>query len=219
MERIQIICGHYGTGKTNYALNLALDAAAAGTAVTLVDLDVVNLYFATSEYRDMLKQKGINVISPNMAGTTLDAPSLSAGIFSVFDREDGLAILDLGGDDVGATALGRFAQQIRENGYDMRYVINFYREQVNTPQKARTLLREIEAACHLQASSIVNNSHLGEQTTAEDIRKAIPYAQETAELLKLPLLANTVPKSLEAQLDGMLENVYPVEVIVKLPWT
>lgn len=218
MEQIRVICGHYGTGKTNFALNIALDAAKEGQKVTLVDLDIVNPYFRSSGYAELLRAQGVNVISPNMAGTTLDAPGLSAGIFSVFDQVRGTAILDVGGDDAGATALGRFSARLRENGYEMLYVVNAYRAMVGTPERAVELLREIEAASRLEAAGIVNNSHLARQTTAQVVPDSIEYAQRTAALAGLPLVAHTVPRDLAAQLDQTVEKIYPIDIIVKLPW-
>ena len=179
MKRITLVCGHYGSGKTNFALNLAVNAAKSGEKITLVDLDIVNPYFRTADYKDELEAAGVNVIAQNLEGTTLDAPALTARMFSIFEESMGRVIVDVGGDG---------------------------------------LLGEIEAACRLKATGLVNNSHLGAQTTAQDILLPVPYAEKTAELAGLPLVYTTAPKSVAGELEGKIDNLYPVDVLVKLPW-
>lgn len=218
MKRITLVCGHYGSGKTNFSLNLALNAAKRGERITLVDLDIVNPYFRTADYKDELEAAGVNVIAQNLEGTTLDAPALSARMFSIFEESMGRVIIDVGGDDAGATALGRFSRQLNESGYDMLCVINKYRKFISDPEEAVEMLAEIEAACRLKVTGIVNNSHLGAQTTAQDILASVPYAEKTAELASLPLVCTTAPKSVASELEGKIENLCPVDVLVKLPW-
>lgn len=218
MKRITLICGHYGSGKTNFALNMAVNAAKNGEKITLVDLDIVNPYFRTADYRDELEKLGVNVIAQNLEGTTLDAPALTARMFSIFEESMGRVIVDVGGDDVGATALGRFSKQLETSGYDMLCVVNKFRKFISSPEEAAQLLGEIEAACRLKATGIVNNSHLGAQTTAQDIISSVDYAKNTAELLDLPLVYTTASKAVAHQLAGEVENLYPVDVLVRLPW-
>lgn len=218
-----LVTGHYGSGKTNLALNLALDSAFAGDAVTLVDLDIVNPYFRSSDYSAMLAERGVRVISPQFAGTTLDAPSLSSAIYSVFDSP-GDVIFDVGGDDVGATALGRFARQIEALDYDLLYVVNRYRNLTATAEEAAALLREIESASHLVATAVVNNSHLRDETTLATVLDSMKFARETAGLLGLPLAFTTVPAPLADQIDRTLgaetaiSDAYPVQIYVRAPW-
>ena len=164
--KLIIVCGHYGTGKTNLSLNLAHRLRSEGKSVTLVDLDVVNPYFRSSDYTKELESLGIHVLAPGGAGTTLDIPALPASIFSVFDTNADHVIFDTGGDDAGVTALGRFSGRIKEAGdYAMLYVINQYRVLTTTAEEAASLLPEIEAASRLKATGLVNNSHMSRQTT------------------------------------------------------
>lgn len=219
LKQINIICGHYGSGKTNLALNLAIDRQSKGERVTVVDLDIVNPYFRCADYTTLMESHGIKVISPSTAGTTIDAPGLTASILSVFDSSGRCVIIDVGGDDAGAFALGRFSNRIAEsNDYQMLYVVNKFRKLTATPQEAVDLLREIEWAGSLRATGIVNNSHLARLTTAKDILESQSYAVEVAKLVGLPLLMTTAPLALEAELTGKVENLFPVEIIVKLPW-
>jgi signal recognition particle GTPase len=130
-----IVCGYYGCGKTNLSINLAVDIAASGKKVTLVDLDVVNPYFRSSDYSGVIDSHGIKLISPVFAGTVSDVPSISSAILSVFDSE-GVVIFDVGGSDVGAAALGVFYQKLKSVNYDMLYVVNRYRTMGGDPLEA-----------------------------------------------------------------------------------
>lgn len=221
--RFTVITGHYGSGKTNLSINLALDLAAIYDEVLLVDLDVVNPYFRSSDYTAMLAEHGVRVISPTFAGTTLDTPSLSAAVSAAFDTT-GAVIFDVGGDDVGATALGRYSKDIRAIDHEMLYVINHYRNLTAEPAEAAALLAEIESACHLKATGVVNNSHLRDETTAATVLDSLPFARDTAELLGLPLRLTTVPEHLTAELSGTpgaagyVENAYPIKIHVRTPW-
>lgn len=214
-EDIIIICGHYGCGKTNLALNMAADFSAKGEQVTLIDLDIVNPYFRSSDYAEFIKEHNIELIAPTFAHSNLDLPALPAEMYSVFTRK-GRRIIDVGGDDAGATALGRFAPQLKNVGYTMLYVVNKYRIQSSTPEEACELLGEIEQASRLKADYIVNNSHLMEFSNAETIADSVGFAAETARLLGLPIAFTSAEKNIAAQLDS--EDIYPVEIIVKKPW-
>ncbi|NLV49765.1 MAG: ParA family protein [Clostridiales bacterium] len=215
-RRITLICGHYGCGKTNLSVNFALDAAAGGENVTVVDLDIVNPYFRTSDYSELLKSHGVRLIAPRYSGSTLDIPSIPGEINSVFDSIEGRVLFDVGGDDAGSTALGRYASQFEGVDYDLLYVINKYRPLTASSGDAAQLLSEIERSSRLKATGIVNNSHLMSDTTCDTIRSSMDFARETAEQLKLPLLMTTAPRSVAATLD--IENLYPIDIYVRTPW-
>jgi hypothetical protein len=181
----------------------------------MVDLDIVNPYFRSSDYIDKLKQKGIRMIASGSSGTTLDMPALPAEIASTFDNGD-YAVIDVGGDDAGATALGRFASKIMRLDYELLYVINKYRPLTAEAETAAKLLAEIEAAARLKAGGVINNSHLMQFTDEETITSALPYAEETAKALGLPLKFTTSPRELAKKLTNL--NIYPVDIHVKTPW-
>ena len=214
-KRFTIICGHYGCGKTNLSLNLAIDRAKEGKSVTLVDMDIVNPYFRSSDYIPLLKEYGISIIAPSFANTTLDTPSLSAEINRVFET-DGTVIIDAGGDDAGATALGSFSAKISKIDYDMLYVINHYRPLASEAAAASGILREIEIASRLKATGVVNNSHLKEFTTAETILDSMTFAAETAAALNLPLRFTTAPRNIADKLE--IDSLYPIDIYVRTPW-
>lgn len=216
--RITVICGHYGCGKTNLALNLALEAAAAGETVTVVDLDIVNPYFRSSEYGGLLEKNGVRLIAPVFAGTTLDTPTLPPEIYSIFDGGAGRVLLDAGGDDAGVTALGGLHSQLAEAGYDMLYVVNRYRVLSQTPEEAAALLAEIETASRLKATAVVNNSHLGVETKLADLTAALPFAKKAAELTGLPLLYSTAPDFALEEGETLPEGFKPIRRYVKFLW-
>ena len=219
-KRFNLICGHYGCGKTNLSLNLALEAAKSGQKVTLVDMDLVNPYFRSSDYATQLQQENIRIIAPVYANSNVDVPSLPADVYGIFDSDE-LVIMDVGGDDVGATVLGRFSAQINALDYDLFYVINKYRNLTAEPEEAVAVLQEIERVSRLKASGLINNAHLKSETTPKTILSSLDYAEKVSELTGLECKAVTVPKRIltefakEAEANNVKVPVYPIDIIVK----
>lgn len=212
-----VITGHYGCGKTNLAINLALQFAASGEETTLADLDIVNPYFRSSDFGTLAHAHGITLITPGLAGSTLDIPALGGQLDAVLQQPGGRVIVDVGGDDAGSYALGRYAPKIKTKDYCCLYVVNQNRNLIGTPREAVEIMREIEGAGHLPVTAIVNNTHLGKLTTAQDVEHSTAYAQAVAKLADVPLLFTTCPKTLERQLIT-IENLLPVDIYVKTPW-
>lgn len=215
-----IICGHYGCGKTNLSINLAVDMSKSGTKVTLVDLDLVNPYFRSSDYKHILDEYDIKLLASNFAHTNLDIPSLPAEMYSILYEEDRSVIIDVGGDDMGATALGRFAAGIKENkaDYKMYYVVNKYRPQTEDVGSTVDLLKEIESASRLKACGVINNSHLQNETDKDTILSSINYAKDIEKSLNIPLIMTTTPRALYYELKDKVENLYPLDIYVSPPW-
>ena len=216
--RITVVCGHYGCGKTNLTLNLALEAAAAGERVTVADLDIVNPYFRYSEYGGLLEEQGVRLIAPVFAGTTLDTPTLPPELYSIFEPQAGRVFIDAGGDDAGVTALGGLHSQLEETGYQMLYVINRYRVLSQTPEEAAALLQEIEAASRLKATALVNNSHLGVETRLDTLLGGLDFARKTAQLTGLPLLYSTAPDFALRDGETLPEGFKRIQRHVKFMW-
>lgn len=214
-ERVTVICGHYGTGKTNLSINLALDCAREGDDVTLIDLDIVNPYFRSTDYSEILTKNGVKVIGPNFANTNLDTPSLPGAIGDTIS-EGKKVIIDVGGDDAGATALGVYARQLKGSSPDVLFVINRYRSMTTTPEEAVQIMYEVERAAHIKISGIVNNSHLKQRTTAQTIEDSYGFADKVSEITGVPLRFTTCPRSIP--LINKPNNIYPVDVFVKAPW-
>ncbi len=218
LSRYTIITGHYGSGKTNLAVNLAVDSARRGRRVTIVDLDIVNPYFRTADFKRIFDELGIRLIAPPYANTNLDLPVLSAEVFSVFADNDSHVIFDVGGDDAGAVALGMYRSHFEHVNYDMLYVINHYRYLTRTPDEACSLLPEIEAASRLKATGVANCSNLARETTAKAIAASTQFAQQVCQTLGLPLVCTAVERSLVQGLSEQVEHCYPVDIYVKTNW-
>lgn len=214
LKKYTIITGHYGSGKTNFAANLAVKAAEDGEKVTVVDLDIVNPYFRSADFAELFEKKGISLAAPLYANTNLDIPALSFNIED-FMSTDGKVIVDVGGDDSGASALARYKEFLLQNADDIEgiCVINMYRYLTVTAEEAVEFMREIENASGIPMSAIVNNSNLGEETTAETIENSSAYADEVCRLTALPL-KYTVDTSAGAE----VKNRFPAEIYVKKIW-
>ena len=223
LRPVTVVVGHYGAGKTNFAVNLALDLRAAGFPVTVIDLDIVNPYFRASEQRVLLEEAGVRLIAPvfSEAGTSLDVPSLTGQISPTIRMamDDEHVLVDAGGDDVGATALGRFAKDVKMREYAMLYVANRFRNLVADPADALANLREIEVASHLQVTAVANNSHLKDATTLDALRQGFEYARAFCKIASLPLACTTVPSGIvDADAASDVEDAYPISMLVKNPW-
>lgn len=204
--RITLFVGHYGSGKTNLAVNYATHLHRQGKPVVLADMDIVNPYFRSKDSEQELAALGIKTLSSPYANTNLDAPAMPASFYGIFEHRDSYAVLDVGGDDRGAVALGRYVPMIREeNDYQMIFVANAHRALTPTPEDALEVLREIEQACKLPVTAIANNSHLGEFTDADTVLDSQAYVKELCELSGLPL----VMTAYESRLDGVLADQVP----------
>ena len=195
IRKLTIVTGHYGSGKTNFSVNLAMDIAGKGEKCTVIDLDIVNPYFRTADFGGMFSDKGIALYAPVYANSNLDIPSLNIPLESIL-ADGGYVVIDVGGDDEGAKALGRFAPVI--NGFadkEMLYVINKYRYLTKDAADAVQVMREIEYSCGLMHTGIVNNSSLGAETTVETVKDSLSYADEVSELSGLPVLATCAAES------------------------
>ena len=223
-RKFYIICGHYGCGKSNFSMNLAIERARMGRKVMLLDLDLVNPYFLSSGYKEMLEEMGIEVIAPLYANTNVETPALPVNMNLVFET-DADVIMDVGGDDAGSVVLGRYHNQLSNVNYELFYLINHYRNLTATASEAVEILREIEAASRCKAAGIVDNSHLKQETVWGTKEKAFSFVDETVALTGLPLIATTIPKFV-AQTDGvqaLMEQCterkwYPVDIYVRAPW-
>lgn len=216
ISRVTLFAGHYGSGKTNIAVNYAKYLAALGSPVTIADLDIVNPYFRTADSEQELAACGIRLIRPVYANTNLDLPALPAEMYDVVRDTDRFAVLDVGGDDRGAFALGRYTPSIlEENRYEMLYVTNFYRPLTRTPEEALEVMREIECACGIRFTALINNSNLGEQTTPETIWETTPQMKRLSAMCGLPVKMTTVRKTLVPSLSDRLHNLFALELQAK----
>ena len=201
MKQYEIYVGGYGSGKTELSLNAAVGWARQGRRVALVDLDIVNPYFRSMEHADMLRAEGVRVLGPTFANTTLDVPSLPAEIYSVFDTDEDV-IFDVGGDPVGAAALGRFAKLLGDAPVYM--VVNVRRPLTGTPQDIAEMARTIQLRSHLPLRGLINNANMGPETAATDLIEGQGILRQAGEMLNLPVVRVT---GLPGVLAGLPEEL------------
>ena len=210
-KRLTILCGHYGSGKTNVAVNLAFKLREQHERVTVADLDIVNPYFRTKDSMKEFDERGIRLICSPYANSNVDIPALPQELYSVTDDKGQTVVLDIGGDDRGALALGRLAPQIKAEGdYEMLMVINRFRPLTPDVPSTLEVMREIETACGIPFTGLVNNSNLGEETAADDVLGSVAYADEVAKATGLPLVMTTVKDTLYTELKGQINNLFPL---------
>ena len=203
MKRLHLFCGHYGSGKTNLAVNFALHLQKQGYSVSIADIDIVNPYFRTKDSEKELEAAGVRVISLPFANTNVDLPALPAEVYSLVQDHSRFAVFDIGGDDRGAYALGRYVPDIQAEGScEMYFVVNFYRPLTQTAEAAMTVLREIEAACGLNFTAVINNSNLGADTTVKTVTDTAGECGRLCELSGLPLAMTSAEKTIAAKLPG-----------------
>lgn len=212
-RRVTLFCGHYGSGKTNLAVNYALWLARQGHPTRIADLDIVNPYFRTKDSKEQLEQAGVELISPAFANTNLDLPALPQQAYAAVQDRTKHAVLDVGGDDRGALALGRYVPGLREEqNYEMLFVVNFYRPLTTTPQEALEVLREVESAAGLACTALVNNSNLGNDTSPQTLLSTVEKAQELSRLSGLPVKMTGVRQDLLAPLQGQIPNLFGLQL-------
>lgn len=217
-HRITIITGHYGTGKTEFAVNLALALARERPRVMLADLDIVNPYFRSRERRDLLESAGIRLISSSQACSDADVPALPAELLAILENRDIRGILDIGGDPVGARVLARFQPKIVQEDYQLIFVLNANRPEVREAEHAIAYLRSIEAVTGLTCSGIVNNTHLCGETTPAEIRKGAALAEAVSRQTGIPILCHTAEVRFADAVSDLREPVFPITINMKKPW-
>ena len=211
-KRLTLFAGHYGSGKTNIAVNYAIAMARQGKNVCIADLDIVNPYFRTKDSAQRLAEAGVTLICPQFANSNVDLPALPAEAYRLVQDKSIYGVMDIGGDDRGAYALGRYVPAIKEeNDYRMVFVANCCRPLTTTAEEALEVMREIEEACNLPFTHIINNSNLGPETTAETVLESLDYIQKLSNLSGLPVFAHTAETSVAQQLTG-LSNVFPLQL-------
>lgn len=216
-KRITLLCGHYGSGKTNVAVNMAYDQKANYDRVAIADLDIVNPYFRTKDSARDFEKQGIELICSKYAGSNVDIPALPQQIYSICDQKDKQVIIDVGGDDRGALALGRIAPRIiEENDYEMLFVINCFRPLTRDTESTLEVMREIEYAANMKFTAIVNNSNLGEETTREDVLKSLSYADEISQKTGLPIKCTSVYNRLYDDLKNEIPNLFSLKLQDKI---
>ena len=212
-KRVTLFAGHYGSGKTNIALNYARWLRHQGLPVTIADLDIVNPYFRTKDSEAALAEEGIGLIVSEFANSNVDLPAMPKEAYGLVNDRRTYAVLDIGGDDRGALALGRYTPSIKAEGdFEMLFVVNRSRPLTRTVADTLEVMGEIEEACGLPFTAIVNNTNLGLQTTAQDVLSSLSYARELSQAAKLPIKMTCAAQPLCQALQGKVDNLFPLSI-------
>ena len=217
MRKITIFAGHYGSGKTNLAVNAALALKRRHDSVILCDMDIVNPYFRTKDSEAILSEAGVRLISPRFANSNVDLPYLPAEVAAIFGG-DYVSVIDVGGDDSGAIALGQYADRIEAVGYDMLLVLNARRYLTLEPTEAVEIMHEIESASSLRFTGLINNTNLGHESTADTVTQARNYMEAVSKETGLPLVATSYREDLSPALTPQDGVAWPIKIYEKPGW-
>ena len=187
--RVTVLVGHFGSGKTEIALNLAMDQASGGVPVTMADLDVVKPYFRTRSARALLAESGIDLLAPEGPNIHADLPIIVPEIRSHLRQSHRRLIIDVGGDDVGARVLGSLSDVVPADETECLLVLNFRRPSTPDPQAAVGMVRDIENVGRLPVAGLISNTHLMDETDLEVILDGLEQAQQTGRILGIPVVA------------------------------
>lgn len=227
MKRITAIAGHYGSGKTEFSVNLALDLKKEKDKVAILDMDIANPYFRSRERQKMMEEKGINVIF-NTYGfdITEDLPAITAALRGPLENEEFTAVVDVGGNDSGARVLKQFEKYFKRDDCELLCVLNANRPETDTVEGMLEHLHSIEIETGLKFHGLINNTHLLRETTADDIFKGYTLCRQVSDKLGIPIVWNTCREDLlddlkqliaDASIEG-LENIYPIKLYMRPSW-
>ena len=218
MKRINIVTGHYGSGKTEFALNYAIKLHETFGKSAICDMDIVNPYFRTFDAAKELTDMGIRVIAPEYAGTNLDLPSLPSDILSVFSNKDIPAVLDVGGDEDGAIALGQYYPYLKDEDYEMFFVINGKRPDTSNADDIIRLADEIQYASRCRITAIVNNTNLSYISSPDELIQSLALTDEVSRKMNVPVrFVSGIPEILKKVDTGDIPK-FPLRLFMQLPF-
>lgn len=216
-KRITIFTGHFGSGKTELSIREAVNAAKLGETV-LADLDIINTYFRSNEERVYMEKRGVKVLAPRFATSQVDIPALTPELDGVFYRKDVRLIADIGGDPEGARVLRRYQHLIAKEDYDMILVVNLMRPFTRSAEEIVTMAQNIQNASGLTISTIINNTHLKEETTKEMVWKGQLEAEKAAASLGIPGPVILCARKKWIPEQASPEHCIVLEPVLKAPW-
>ena len=218
-KRISIFTGHFGSGKTEVAVNYAFKMNEIYNKVAILDFDIVNPFFRTTDVRKELECRGIRVITPMYANTNVDVPSLPPEINMLFEDKEYKVVFDVGGDDIGAKVLSRYNESILQDDYEMYFVINIRRPMTLSEKGIEEMIRDIEGSSRLKVAKLVNNTNLLRDTTAEEVREGGRMIQKVSGKLGIPIgfISGLKPVMEKLNMAKGIDRLY-MEKYIKLPW-
>lgn len=211
-SNIYIVTGHYGSGKTEFSVNYALSLKKTCEKVFLVDLDIVNPYFRSNDARALLEDAGICVIAPAYAGTNVDIPVLPPEILRIFEEEDAKIILDVGGDDDGAIALGRYKKYFDESGYELYLVVNTRRPLTSNADEIIRMKEDIEIASRLTVTGLISDTNIAEETTSFIVAEGYEILEDVSRKTGLPIkFVCATEKAAEHLSPEISQKLFPIK--------
>jgi len=223
-----IFTGRFGSGKTEVAVNFALhlvqrarDARASSPHTTLIDLDIVTPYFRSREVAEMLQAKGVHVATPAAVSRHLDVPGITPQILGLLQSDASTVILDVGGDEQGARALGQYSSLLRQRGYAMYFVVNPYRPFTGDTEGIRNAIADIERSSRLLVTGLVSNPHIMADTTPDDLVSGQRIVERASRQLSLPIIFTAIERGLAPAVESLWPAempVLPIERFFEQPW-
>ena len=215
--RINIFVGHFGSGKTEMAVNYAMMKAKSGKKVTIVDCDIVNTYFRTLDAKDELEKAGVKVIAPLFANSNLEMQMLPPDVLSVFEDKEREIVFDVGGDEDGAVVLGSYRHLFEREGYRMFFVINARRPLTANDEDTIEYMIDIEKASRLTITNLVNNTNLAGETEIEDILFGDDVVKKIADRTHIDYTYVGVADGLEKKLpENLRDTAFGLRLYLKL---
>lgn len=219
MKRINIFTGHFGSGKSEVAVNFALELKKRHDKVVIVDLDIINPFFRTADVKNALEEKGIRVITPVFANTNADAPSLPPDINRVFEEKDYYVVFDVGGEDLGAKVLSRYREEITADDFELYCVVNIKRPMTESIKGIEEMVQSIEISSRLKISALINNSHLLGASSIELLKEGQEMIKEASHKLQIPLkMTSGLRRILEGKEKEFNTDILYLDKLIKLPW-
>jgi hypothetical protein len=219
-KRITILTGHFGSGKTEIAINLALNQKKLHNQIAINDLDIINSYFRSRDVSELFEQQDIELIAPANRLATSDLPIVSGEIYRVLHDPRYRVIIDAGGDKDGAMALGQYYHEWKHLELELLFVLNANRPYVSTLEGARYTIEQIEKAARLRVTGIINNSNIGSETSMDDILNGYEFSSKLTNMLSIPLLYTTISVDLQNEVNDFAKShqVMFIKRFMKLPW-
>ena len=227
MKKVFVLIGNYGSGKTELALNFAMEAARRGERTELLDLDMVNTYFRLAEHGRMVNMKEIRLVSPNFACSGIETLSLPAEVASAFAMDWDTIIFDVGGDAVGSTALGRYHEDFMElepGSLEVLNVVNVRRPLAGTAERIIKLQQEMETHARLRITGMINNTNLAQVTGPNELRDGYEIIREVSERTGVPVKYTSGHKDLldrflaEGHDPKYIGTPLPIETYMQRDW-
>ncbi|MGL5439364.1 MAG: ATP-binding protein [Filifactoraceae bacterium] len=218
--RLVIITGHYGSGKTEFAVNLAINLRKDYEKVSISDLDIVNPYFRSRERLALFEDKGIKVYDSSLRGMNVDVPAISSSILTAVQDKSYISVIDVGGDPVGARVLQQFKSGIETQEYEMWFVINRNRPETSDVKLVEDYIMAIEEASGLKVTGLINNTHLLKATTVQDITEGAKLCDEVSKKMKIPVIYHSAIESIANEItDINIKNkIYPLYLYMREQW-